>query len=142
MKISRLTTFSPSVIASFDALMHELSPSSYCDGEKLSVSLSDSNSIVLAAIEDERIVGTATLCIAYTPEFTLGFVEAVVVLPQYRGRHIAESLMAELLRQARAAGVQKLHLTSNPQRVAANALYRKLGFEKVTTNFYELKIDE
>ena len=87
-------------------------------------------------------MGTATLCIAHTPEFTQGFVEAVVVLPEYRGRHIAESLMAELLRQARASGVQKLHLTSNPQRVAANALYQKLGFEKVTTNFYELKIDE
>lgn len=140
MTISRLVTLSPSVIASFDTLMHELSLSSYCDEAKLSRAVSDSNSIVLAAIEDEQIVGTATLCIAHTPEFTLGFVEAVVVLHEYRGRHIAESLMAELLRQAKTAGVQKLHLTSNPQRIAANGLYKSLGFVKYETNCYALDV--
>lgn len=140
MNIQEITIYSPQVVSDFDALMHELSPSSYCDGEKLSAAISDSNSIVLAAIEDERIVGTATLCIAHTPEFTLGFVEAVVVLHEYRGRHIAESLMAELLRQAKAAGVQKLHLTSNPRRVAPNALYQSLGFVKYETNCYALDL--
>lgn len=142
MTISRLTTYSPSVLASFDALMHELSPSSFCDREKLSATLSDNNSIILAAVEDDRIVGTATLCIAHTPEFTLGFVEAVVVLHEYRGRHIAKRLMTELLQQARAAGVQKLHLTSNPLRDAANGLYLKMGFERYDTNVYTMKINE
>ncbi len=141
MTISRLTTYSPAVLASFDVLMHELSATSYCDGAKLARALSDSNSIVLVAVEDERIVGTATLCVAHTPEFTLGFVEAVVVLHEYRERHIAESLMAELLQQAKAAGVQQLHLTSNPQRVAANGLYRKLGFERKETNVYIMLCD-
>lgn len=142
MKTTRLTTFSPSVLASFDALMHELSSSSFCDREKLSAAISDNNSIVLVAVEDDRIVGTATLCIAHTPEFTLGFVEAVVVLHEYRGRGIAKSLMTELLQQARVAGVQKLHLTSSPSRVAANGLYRALGFEKYDTNVYTMKINE
>ena len=33
--------------------------------------------------------------------------------------------------------------TFSPSVIASfDALYRKLGFEKVTTNFYELKIDE
>ena len=142
MTISRLTTYSPSVLASFDALMHELSSSSFCDREKLSAAISDNNSIVLVAVEDDRIVGTATLCIAHTPEFTLGFVEAVVVLHEYRGRHIAKKLMTELLRQAKASGVQKLHLTSNPLRVAANGLYLKMGFERYDTNVYTMKINE
>lgn len=140
MTISRLTTFSPSVIASFDALMHELSPSSYCDGEKLSVALTDSNSIVLAAEEDGRIVGTATLCIAHTPEFTLGFVEAVV-LSEYRGRHIGRMLMERVIEDASRYGVHHLHLTSNPQRDAANGLYQALGFEKKETNVYVMKLD-
>lgn len=140
MTISRLTTFSPSALASFDTLMHELSPSSYCDEEKLARVLSDSNSIVLTAVEDERIVGTATLCIAHTPEFTLGFVEAVVVLHEYRGRHIGRMLMERVIEDARHYGVQHLHLTSNPKRSVANELYVSLGFQKKETNVYVMNL--
>ena len=142
MTISRLTTFFPSDLASFDALMHELSPLSFCDREKLSAAISDNNSIVLVAVEDDRIVGTATLCIAHTPEFTLGFVEAVVVLHEYRGRSIGRMLMERVIEDARRYGVQHLHLTSNPQRVAANGLYQALGFERKETNVYTMKINE
>lgn len=142
IEIIKLKSFREDYVGSFDALMHELSPTSYCDVEKLVKAISDNNSIVLVAVEDDRIVGTATLCMAHTPEFTLGFVEAVVVLNEYRGRGIAKSLMTELLQQARDAGVQKLHLTSNPQRVAANGLYRALGFDKYETNVYMMKINE
>lgn len=33
-----------------------------------------------------------------------------------------------------------LHLTSNPQRVSANALYKDVGFEKRETNVYGMVI--
>lgn len=140
MKITRLSAYSPSVLASFDTLMHELSPSSYCDEEKLARVLSDSNSIVLTAAEDEQIVGTATLCIAHTPEFTLGFVEAVVVLHEYRGRHIGRMLMERVIEDARHYGVQHLHLTSSPKRSVANELYVSLGFQKKETNVYVMNL--
>ena len=140
MKITRLSAYSPSVLASFDTLMHELSPSSYCDEEKLARVLSDSNSIVLIAVEDERIVGTATLCIAHTPEFTLGLVEAVVVLHEYRGRHIGRMLMDRVIEDARHCGVQHLHLTPNPKRSVANELYVSLGFQKKETNVYVMNL--
>lgn len=140
MKITRLSAYSPSVLASFDTLMHELSPSSYCDEEKFSTALSDSNSIVLTAVEDGRIVGTATLCIAHTPEFTLGFVEAVVVLHEYRGRHIGRMLMDRVIEDARHYGVQHLHLTLSPKRFVANELYQSLGFQKKETNVYVMNL--
>lgn len=140
MNIREITVYSPQVVSDFDALMHELSLSSYCDEAKLSRAVSDSNSIVLAAIEDERIVGTATLCIAHTPEFTLGFVEAVVVLHEYRGRHIGRMLMERVIEDARHYGVQHLHLTSSPKRFVANELYVSLGFQKKETNVYVMNL--
>jgi len=37
-------------------------------------------------------------------------------------------------------GVEKLKFTSKPQRIAANALYQKMGFERKETNVYEMKL--
>ena len=35
-----------------------------------------------------------------------------------------------------------LNLTSKPERVAANELYRKMGFERRETNVYSLRINQ
>ena len=39
-----------------------------------------------------------------------------------------------------ASKAKKIDLTSSPHRIAAHALYEKLGFEKYETNVYKLKI--
>ena len=44
--------------------------------------------------------------------------------------------MAYLLAEAARLGVDCVHLTSNPSRIAANALYQKIGFERKETNCY------
>lgn len=40
----------------------------------------------------------------------------------------------------RELGDVDLHLTSRPQRVAANNLYRSVGFQQRETNVYNLEI--
>lgn len=86
------------------------------------------------------MVGCATLCVCCTPEMVIGFVEAVVVTASCRGRHLGRKLMERILSDASSFGVQTIHLTSNPKRVAANAMYRSLGFEHYDTNCYKLKL--
>ena len=49
--------------------------------------------------------------------------------------------MEHLLAEAVRLGVDCVHLTSNPSRIAANALYQKLGFEKKETNCYVMKVE-
>lgn len=44
--------------------------------------------------------------------------------------------MKHLLAEAARMKVDCIHLTSNPTREAANALYQKIGFEKKETNCY------
>lgn len=75
---------------------------------------------------------------AHTPEFTLGFVESVTVLSECRGQHIGRKLMEHLIAEAKRMGVQSLHLTSNPKRMAANGLYQAMGFVRYETNCYTM----
>lgn len=88
----------------------------------------------------KRMVACATLCVCHIPEMVIGFVEAVVVTAACRGQHLGRKLMERLLTDAKGFGVQSVHLTSNPKRVAANGLYQALGFERYETNCYHMKL--
>lgn len=48
--------------------------------------------------------------------------------------------MKHIVSQAKKQGVKHIDLTSGPQRVIANKLYRKLKFEPRDTNVYRLKM--
>jgi putative acetyltransferase len=50
------------------------------------------------------------------------------VIATWRGRGVGTALMAEALRWARSAGVERVELTVYPHNDAAIALYRKFGF--------------
>ncbi len=77
-----------------------------------------------------KIVGMATLVTTTYFGFKKGLVEEVVVSPDHRGKKIAKSLMAKLLAIAREAQLDGLYLTSGDHRVAAQRLYRELGFKE------------
>ena len=67
--------------------------------------------------------------------------EDVVVNSAFRGQHIGRKLMDFIIDFARRElGDVDLHLTSRPQRVAANNLYRSVGFQQRETNVYNLEI--
>ena len=138
--IEELERFSRNELMEMDALMRELSPTSVCSEKQLRSAMEDDGIHIFIIREDGIIVATATLCVNHTPEFTVGSVEAVVVKQSCRGKGYGKSLMLRLIDEARRLGCAKLHLTSNPQRVSANALYRSLGFQLYQTNFYTMPL--
>jgi len=140
MTIEELREYTPADVRDMDRLMHELSAASFCNEEILDAILADSNSHLYVMRDDSQIVGCACLCIAHSPEFTLGFVESVTVLSSCRGKGYGRMLMKHLMAEAKRFGVQHLHLTSNPKRVAANGLYQALGFRKYDTNCYQMSL--
>jgi len=140
MKI--LHTYTPQDLQNLEELMQELAPTAHCTQEQLMRVLNDPNAYLYVARDDERIVGCATLCVMHTIEQTIGAVEAVVVHSDYRGQHIGQQLMEQLMTDARAMDIDVLHLTSNPTRIAANGLYQALGFRRRETNNYVIELSK
>jgi ribosomal protein S18 acetylase RimI-like enzyme len=102
--------------------------------------LKERNTLIMVAKEVDRIVGMALLCITARIGRKTGQVEDVVVDGEYRGKGIGKTLMQELINLARKKKLKEIYLTSRPARVAANALYQKMGFIKKETNAYCLKL--
>src|SRR5262249_26373649 len=83
-----------------------------------------------------RYVGTLTLVMFRIPTGLRAWIEDVVVDRDERRKGIGELLNREALELALKKGVRSVDLTSRPQRLEANALYRKIGFGLRKTNPY------
>ena len=135
--VEELSLYTPQDLVDLDALMHELSATSFCNEELLNSALNDANVHVYVIRDEGHIVATGTLCIKYTLEFTIADIESVVVSSKCRGRGYGKELMTAMIEAAKKMNVRHIQLTSNPARVAANRLYQDLGFERYETNCYK-----
>jgi ribosomal protein S18 acetylase RimI-like enzyme len=136
--VETLSSFTPQDLADLDALMHELSATSFCNEELLNNALNDANVLVYVIRDEGHIVATGTLCIKHTLEFTIADVESVVVSSKCRGRGYGKELMTAMIEAAKVMNVHHIQLSSNPARVAANHLYQDFGFERYETNCYKM----
>ena len=104
---------------------------------------SEGHTLLVAREPDEagEIVGILSLTIYRVPTGVRSIVEDVVVDERLRRQGVGEALVRRAIDLAREAGANGVSLTSNPQREAANHLYRSVGFELRRTNayFYKLK---
>jgi len=83
-----------------------------------------------------RIVGSLTLVVFRIPTALRAWIEDVVVDEAARGHGVGAELNRFALGLAAERGARTVDLTSRPSRVAANELYRKLGFVQRETNVY------
>ncbi len=121
-------------------LMQELSSNIVFTRKSLERMLSDLNSHLYIIREEGRIVACACLCIFHQPFSTDATIESVVVSSKMRGKGLGRKLMEHLIEEAARMKVDCIHLTSNPSRIAANALYQKMGFERKETNCYTMNL--
>lgn len=135
-----LLTYTPSDFTDLATLMQELSGNIVFTRESLERMLADPTSHLFVIREEDRIVACASLCIFHQPFSTDATIESVVVSSKMRGKGLGRKLMEHLLEEASRMNVDCIHLTSNPKRVAANALYQKMGFVKNETNCYVMKV--
>lgn len=107
--------------------------------EELNALLRSEASTLLVArepAEGDPIVGVLCLAVYRVPTGVRSIIEDVIVDETMRRRGIGEALMRRAIELAREAGAESVALTSNPQREAANSLYRSMGFELRKTNPY------
>ena len=142
MEIVLLHSLAESQLLDVQELIIELIPGLCVSRERLAALVAAPGTHFFAAVEDDgHVVGCATLCVFDTPTGRKASVEDVVVNPACRGQHVGRKLMEHIIDFARRElGDVELHLTSNPRRVAANNLYRSVGFQQRETNVYNLEI--
>ena len=99
-----------------------------------------SSTLLLVRSDDGQIIGALTLAVYRVPTGVRSIIEDVIVDMSARRQGVGEALMQAAIRIAREKGAQKIALSSNPMRVAANNLYVKLGFQKRETNAYLLML--
>lgn len=120
--------------------MKELGERSTASEERVRACIESADSHLYVIEECGRFAACATLCIGRTPEMVIGFVEAVAVLSEMRGKHLGRAIVEHVISECRRLGVMQIHLTSSPKRIAANGLYQRLGFERKETNVYVMKL--
>lgn len=89
---------------------------------------------------DGNMVGMITLGSYLAPTGRKYWIEDVVVDSAMRGRAYGRRLVEYVIDFAANEGSGTLMLTSKPARVAANALYRAVGFEPKETNVYRMYV--
>ena len=132
MRIVELTSLSEAQVLDILALMRELDPRA----------VEAAGTRFFAALDDDgHVMGCASLCVFDSPTGRKASVEDVVVSSSCRGRGIGRQLVEAIIDYARLElAPVEIHLTSRPHRVAANELYRSLGFQQKETNVYRLCI--
>lgn len=129
------------MVAGLLGLMEELDPALAVTPAMLRAAAENPNTHLFVAMEDGHVIGTASLCVMRCPSETKARIEDVAVASSYRGRGIGRWLMEHMLEFARRElAPVELNLTSRPARVAANQLYRSLGFLPYETNVYKMKV--
>lgn len=88
---------------------------------------------VARAAQSQSIVGLGTLVLAPLPTGMRAYAEDLVVAPEFRGRGIGELLCRAAFDHAAREGAVCVDGTADPQRVDANRLYERVGFQRRAT---------
>lgn len=142
MNICKLNTCSTEDYRQIEALVGVLSSSCRAESEIIDELLSQEGThLFVARDSDGKIVGMTTLCCFTIPTGRHATIEDVSVLPEFRGQGMGRKLVQYALDYLASTGCHyRVGLTSRPSRIAANALYRSMGFMQKETNVYTIDI--
>ena len=138
MTVERLLAYSDAFMTALKILMPQLTRfSPIPQEEEITAILENPDTSIWIAKEDgERIVGMLTLVIYRTPTGVHAWIEDVVVDESYRGKGFGKLLTTKAIEFAGQMHAKAISLTSRSERIIANQLYQKMGFELINTNLY------
>ncbi len=140
-EITQLREIDASVAEDIGILVGQLSPNFQPPSQEILKRIVGNPDYELWVVRDgKRIVGMGTLITLVMTIGITAFFEDIIVHDEYRGSGFGKAIMAKLIERAKACGASHIDLTSNPKRTAANAFYKKFGFEMRETNVYRLKL--
>ena len=123
-------------------LMAELDPHCHLTTDMLRNVAYDPNSHLYTLRHANRIIGCCVAAVFHSPTGRKASIEDVTVLPEYQGLGLGRLLVEHALDKLQALSPIHIQLTSRPSRIAANAMYKKMGFNPKETNVYTLDLKE
>lgn len=139
IRITKATQFSPGLTPIIQGFLRQLSDQPFpFDDQALRTLLTDPNSHLFLLQSEEKTIGMLTVGVYYSPTGGKAWIEDVVVDTLFRGKGYSKLLVAHAVEFVKQSGVPLLMLTSSPQRIAANQLYQRMGFEQKPTNVYRI----
>lgn len=141
IEVQEVEAIDDDVVAAFDRLIPQLSTSSAVPTVEHLRQMAGSNAtVLLAARQDDTIVGLLTLVVVRIPTGLRARIEDVVVDESARGQGIGAQLSRAAIERAAMLGAKTVDLTSRPTRTAANRLYERLGFQERQTRVYRFTL--
>jgi ribosomal protein S18 acetylase RimI-like enzyme len=141
VQIEQLGQVDGRIVEAVGRLLPQLSTSaSPLTAERLQGIVDAEATTVFVADLDGQVVGMLTLATFTIPTGVRAWIEDVVVDDGVRGRGVGKSLMRAALGHAASLGARTVDLTSRPSRLAANAMYERLGFQLRETNVYRYEL--
>ena len=142
MKIKKINRFSTRVFNALLRMLPQLAPDSELPDEKTfkKILKSGSTHFFIAELDNKEIAGILTLVTYDIPSGHKVWIEDLVVDESQRGKGYGRELMLFAISFAKSTGARSIELTSRPSRIAANQLYRKLGFVIRETNVYRFPL--
>jgi len=141
MNVIQVTQYSEKILEAINELLPQLSSSAKpLTASELTEIIQSESSHILMAEESGKFYGSLTLVTFMIPTGMRAWIEDVVVKENARGKGVGKLLSERAVGLASEIGAKTVDLTSRPSREAANALYKKVGFEMRETNVYRYKI--
>lgn len=138
MEIQELSDYTEEQFMELVTLMKVLDNTLPLKKEVLDALLSSTSDHLFVLKDKEHIIGCATLGVFISPTGKKASIEDVVLHPDYQGKGLSKQLMHHLLDELRKMAPIHVQLTSRPARIAANNLYKAVGFSPKETNVYVL----
>lgn len=137
--IHHIKEYQPQLYQQINRLLWQLTTSqcSLCE-QTLRRIIDDKASDLFVVFCGGQIVAMTTLAHYYSPTGCKAWIEDVVVDSNHRQKGVGRAVVEFATEYCKENySPCTLMLTSNPSRIAANELYRNIGFEQKITNVYK-----
>lgn len=139
MEIKKVNRFSERVFHAVLKLLPQLAPETELPTRQYFEDMLTATNIhfFIAELNNAQVAGMLTIVTYNIPTGKKIWIEDVVVDGSQRGKGLGKELMLFAIDYSRSLGAKEIELTSRPSRIAANKLYRELGFISYETNVYK-----
>lgn len=87
-----------------------------------------------------RIIGFIVMYLVRIPSGLIAMAEDLIIEEPYRKWGMGRLLMEYAIALAEKKHARHISLRTNPQRIEANKLYKKIGFMLIPTNFFRINL--